>query len=106
MKFLRYNLQHFAEEGENNVDNTGGNTSGTSTNNSANDGDGSSVDMQALAEIISDKDKKLETLTKEVEELKKANAKMVVQMTTGARDTAKTFEENLLELVGAKPRKE
>lgn len=94
MKFLfRYNLQFFAEGGDDNAD--------TSSKSESEE-----VDVKALADLLSDKDKELKELTKQVEELKKANAKMVVQMSTGSQDTAKTFEENLLHLVGATPRKE
>ena len=99
---LNYNLQFFGEEDDaNNLDDN---------NNSSDDNTGSdgaiNEQVQALAEIISDKDKELKELTKQVEELKKANAKMVVQMSTGSKDSAKTFDENLLDLVGYKPRKE
>ena len=98
--YLKYNLQYFAEDGDTDADGSG---DSTDTNS---DSDRDEVDVKALAEIISDKDKELKELAKQVEELKKANAKMVVQMSTGNRETAKSFEENLLDLVGAKPRKE
>ena len=94
---MKYNLQYFAED---NDDNT---TIDSNDNNDTND---EQIDVKALADLLSDKDKELKELTKQVEELKKANAKMVVQMSTGTKETAKTFEENLLDLVGAKPRKE
>ena len=95
---MKYNLQYFAEDNDNDttpIDNTD-NTDNNDTE----------VDVKALADLLSDKDKEIKELTKQVEELKKANAKMVVQMSTGNRETAKTFEENLLDLVGYKPRKE
>lgn len=96
---LLYNLQFFAE----------GDLDGNSDSDSSNtsdDGDNGTVDVKALADLLSEKDNELKELTKQVEELKKANAKMVVQMSTGNKETTKTFEENLLDLVGAKPRKE
>lgn len=94
---MKYNLQYFAED---NDDNT---TIDSNDNNDTND---EQVDVKALADLLSEKDKELKEVRKEVEELKKANAKMVVQMSTGSQGTAKTFEENLLDLVGFKPRKE
>ena len=95
---MKYNLQYFAEDNDNDT------TPIDSTDNT--DNNDTEVDVKALADLLSDKDKELKELTKQVEELKKANAKMVVQMSTGNRETAKTFEENLLDLVGYKPRKE
>lgn len=94
---MKYNLQYFAEDNDDTtpIDNT--------DNSNNND---TEVDVKALADLLSEKDKELKELTKQVDELKKANAKMVVQMSTGNRETAKTFEENLLDLVGYKPRKE
>lgn len=94
---MKYNLQYFAEDNDDStsIDNTD-NTNNTDTE----------VDVKALADLLSEKDKELKEVRKEVEELKKANAKMVVQMSTGSQGTAKTFEENLLDLVGFKPRKE
>ena len=96
---LLYNLQFFAEG-----DSDGG--SNSDIGDSTDDGDNGTVDVKALADLLSDKDKELKELKNQVDELKKANAKMVVQMSTGNKETAKTFEENLLDLVGAKPRKE
>lgn len=93
---LRYNLQFFAED---NGDDAG---SDSSTDTGGTD----DIDVKALADLLSEKDNELKAMQKEVEELKKANAKMVVQMSTGNKESAKSFEENLLELVGAKPRKE
>lgn len=98
--YLKYNLQFFAEEGDSNADDSSGSTDSNTDSNR------DEVDVKALAEIITDKDKELKELAKQVDELKKANAKMVVQMSTGNRDSAKTFDENLFDLVGYKPRKE
>ena len=98
--YFKYNLQFFAEEGDSNADDSSGSTDSNTDSNR------DEVDVKALAEIISDKDRELKELAKQVEELKKANAKMVVQMSTGNRDSAKTFDENLFDLVGYKPRKE
>lgn len=99
---LKYNLQFFAEEGEGNVpDSTGDNNNGDNHNE-----DG--IDSQAFAEIISDKDKKIEQLEKDIADLKKSNANLIVKVNaaTNPPEQKKTFEENLLSMVGAKPRKE
>lgn len=98
--YLKYNLQFFAEEGDSNADDSSDSTDSNTDSNR------DEVDVKALVEIISDKDKELKEMAKQIEELKKANAKMVVQMSTGNRDSAKTFDENLFDLVGYKPRKE
>lgn len=93
---FKYNLQFFAED----------NNDSTDTDTSGNTDSADDIDVKALADLLSEKDNELKAMQKEVEELKKANAKMVVQMSTGNKESAKSFEENLLELVGAKPRKE
>lgn len=100
MKF-KYNLQFFAEEGKD-EDNT------TSTEDTDGGSTGSSdKDIEALAELISDKDKQIQQLEADITELKKSNASLLVKVSAGASATStKTFEENLLDLVGAKPRKE
>lgn len=99
-----YNLQFFAEGGDNEPDND------DVLDNPGNDdnGDGTrenEVDASAFAELISEKDKKIEEQEAEIKRLKKANAELTVKITTGAK-TEKTFDDNLLGLVGAKPRKE
>ncbi len=99
-----YNLQFFAE-GENDdpnnddvLDNPGDDDNGSGTGENE-------VDASAFAELISEKDKKIEELELENKKLKKANAELTVKVTAGTK-TEKSFEENLLGLVGMKPRKE
>ncbi len=111
---LKYNLQFFADGGNNNDVNANGNTdNGTSDNdrgddnNSGSDGDvHEDIDYKAFADLISEKDKELEQLRTEVDKLKKSNAELIVKVSAGAKHSEKTFEDNLLGLVGAKPRKE
>lgn len=93
------NIQFFAEEGDGDSEPTSGSDdSSTGT---------SDTDIAALAELISDKDKQIQQLEKSVADLKKSNAELLVKVNVGAAATqTKTFEENLLDLVGAKPRKE
>lgn len=100
MKYL--NLQFFAEDNdnENNTDND------NSTDNNADDSN-NQLDVSALADIITEKDKQIEQLQKDVTELKKSNANLLVRVNSGGNSTQeKSFEENLLDMVGAKPRKE
>lgn len=94
MKF-KYNLQFFAENEE-------------ETEESETKEETQEIDAAAFAELISDKDKKIEELEKDIAELRKSNASLLVKINANAsgETVKKTFEENLLTMVGAKPRKE
>lgn len=113
MKY-KYNLQFFADGGNDNDDNANGNTDngtpdnggGDGSNNSPNGDGNEDVGYKAFADLISEKDKELEQLRTEVDKLKKSNAELIVKVNAGAKHSEKTFEDNLLGLVGAKPRKE
>lgn len=104
------NIQFFAKEGEG--DGTGNSSDGDGNSTPTDGADGGSAggvdkDIEALAELISDKDKQIQQLEKDITELKKSNASLLVKVSAGAAATqTKTFDENLLDLVGAKPRKE
>lgn len=102
--FLKYNLQFFAEGEEN------GDGDDTIINGSSGDSDSveDKIDMQAFADIISEKDKQIEELQKDIAELKKSNANLIVKVNAAANppEQKKSFEETLLNMVGAKPRKE
>ena len=98
---LKYNLQFFAEGDDNGTDND--------TVDSTNIGDNTQqngVDTEAFAELISERDKKIETLEAEMKALRKSNADLLVKISTGGTTAKKTFDENLLDMVGYKPRKE
>ena len=100
--FLPMNLQFFAEDDDDNNDDV------PNPNGDGNNGDDntpSEIDASAFAELISEKDKKIEELELENKKLMKANAELTVKVTAGTK-TEKSFEENLLGLVGMKPRKE
>lgn len=101
---LKYNLQFF---GEDNDSGTNSDSENNNDNDSGNNDDtlGDKIDTQAFADIISEKDKEIKELQKGLEEVKKTNAQLLLRVNAGNR-TEKTFEENLLELVGYKPRKE
>ena len=114
-----YDLQYFGDNGddgngENNVggDNSNGtvSSSGAGNSSSGDSGAGQKVgepDVVALAEIISEKDKVIEQLQKDVADLKKSNAQLTVMINSDRSSSGKkSFEENLLTMVGAKPRKE
>lgn len=100
---LRYNLQFFGE----NDNDTDDNDVDDSVRNDDNDTDNNKdeVDASAFAELISEKDKKIEELEGEVRALKKTNAELTVRISAGQK-TERTFEENLLGLVGQPARKE
>lgn len=94
---LIYNLQFFAEDNDN---------EGTDNpSNDSVDNDTTSVDTEAFAELISERDKKITELENEMKALKKSNADLLLKISSKP-EQKKSFEENLLEMVGAKPRKE
>ncbi len=101
MKF-KYNLQFFGENENEGTDNNVDNNSGDNA-----DAGEDVLDVSALAEIISEKDKVIEQLQKDVADLKKSNANLLVKVNSAqSTESKKSFEENLLSMVGAKPRKE
>lgn len=111
---LLYNLQYFGDGSSNtsssDTDNSDNNNAENSVSNGQ-DGQGDvaggegTVDTSAFADIISDKDKKIEQIEAELKQLKKANADLLLKVNTGNK-TEQTFEESLLNLVGYKPGKE
>lgn len=101
---MKYNLQFF---GENNDGEDANNSNDAGTDWSSNSVENNEIDVQAFADIISEKDKQIEQLQKDVAELKKSNANLLVKVNSSTeQNTKKSFEENLLSMVGAKPRKE
>lgn len=74
-----YNLQFFADESSSTDDNIGDDSTGEGSDNSS-DGDGRGIDTSAFADIISEKDKKLEELEKEMKQLKKSNAELLLKI--------------------------
>lgn len=99
-----YDLQFFAEgENEDDMD-TSGDISGAVDNDSSDSS--TEISAEAFADLISDRDKKIETMEAEIKALKKSNAELLVKISNGGDSQGKTFEENLLNLVGYKPRKE
>lgn len=102
---IKFDLQFFADGGDDDGTDTVHDDNGSTTDGS--DNQYNEVDVSALAEIISDKDKQIEQLQKDVAELKRSNAQLIVQVNSGTtQGKKKSFEENLLDMVGAKPRKE
>lgn len=100
---IKYNLQFFGENEDGTDDSNVSDTTGDDVND--NDNQSSEVDAAAFAELISEKDKKIETLEAENKALKRANAELTVRVSAGEK-TEKSFEENLLGLVGQPARKE
>ena len=110
---LRYNLQFFA--GDNNG-NTGTNNGNTSTNNTNTDGDTNTgttntdsnntntngdgeqeIDPSAFADLISEKDKQIQQLQKDISELKKSNAMLTVRVNAGQKPPEFNTEKAILE---------
>lgn len=100
---MKYNLQFFAE-GESDDNNDDSTKVIDNTSSSSNSGEGQ-VDTEAFAELISERDTRIDELEREVKSLKKSNADLLVKISSGNR-TEKSFEEKLLNLVGDSPRKE
>lgn len=98
-----YNLQFFAD-GAGDDGEPSEPSGGSEGNDTGSDGAGG-IDPEAFAAILAEKDKKLDDLEKEMKQLKKSNAELLLKISAGQK-TEKTFEENLLSMVGAKPRKE
>lgn len=92
----------------NNTGNNDVNTDNNQSNTDSNSTNGEGIDTQAFADIISEKDKELEQMRQEIAELKKSNANLIVKVNAAVNPSVqkKSFEENLLNMVGAKPRKE
>lgn len=109
---MKYNLQYFAEgkDGDNTLSDNGNNddiSNGGNGSDSSDTGD-RTEDITALAELISDKDKQIQQLEQDIADLRKSNANLLVKVNAMANppEQKKSFEENLLSMVGAKPRKE
>ena len=99
--FIKYNLQFFGEDTSNEGDIIDTGDSNDDDNNTGETG----LDASAFADIISEKDKRIEELEAEVTKQKRTIAEMTVRISAGQK-TEKTFEENLLGLVGQPARKE
>ena len=86
-------------DNKNNTDNMFDNNS-PDDNSGDNDG-GSMADISdAVLDMLKEKDEKIEQLQKDVTELKKSNANLLVRVSAGEKHQEKSFEENLLGLVG------
>ena len=86
-------------DNKNNTDNMFDNNS-PDDNSGDNDG-GSMADISdAVLDMLKEKDQKIEQLQKDVTELKKSNANLLVRVSAGEKHQEKSFEENLLGLVG------
>lgn len=49
------------------------------------DNEGENIQVEALADLISDRDKKIEELTQEVTKLKKSNTEMLLRINAGQK---------------------
>lgn len=88
---LKYNLQYFADE-------TDQNETGTDEKSTDDTGtDDSGIDASAFADIISEKDKAIQQLQKDVAELKQTNAKLLVRVSADERKVEFDTEKAILE---------
>ena len=95
----KYNQMDDKMDNKNNTDNSFDNNS--PDNNSGDNDGGSMADISdAVLDMLKEKDEKIEQLQKDVTELKKSNANLLVRVSAGEKHQEKSFEENLLGLVG------
>ena len=85
-----------------NKDNTNNSLDNNSPDsNSRDNDDGNMADISdAVLDMLKEKDEKIEQLQKDVTELKKSNANLLIRVSAGEKHQEKSFEENLLGLVG------
>ena len=62
--------------------------------------DSNNIDVTAMVDMLKEKDQQIEQLQKDVTELKKSNANLLVRVSAGEKHQEKSFEENLFGLVG------
>ena len=86
-------------DNKNNTDNMFDNNS-PDDNSGDNDGGNMADISDAVLDMLKEKDEKIEQLQKDVTELKKSNANLLVRVSAGEKHQEKSFEENLLGLVG------
>lgn len=85
-----------------NKDNTNNSLDNNSPDSNSRDNDGGNMAdiSDAVLDMLKEKDEKIEQLQKDVTELKKSNANLLVRVSAGEKHQEKSFEENLLGLVG------
>ena len=83
-------------------------TSDTDNNNidNGNDSNNDDFDVVAMVDMLKEKEEQIESLQKDIAELKKSNANLIVKVNAGTKEPEKSFEENLFGLVGCPTRKE
>ena len=100
---LRYNLQFFAEGDNGNNDagnNTGNDDANVNNNNENSNNNGNKdeeIDAAAFADLISEKDKEIQQLQKDISELKKSNAMLTVRVNAGQKPQEFNTEKAILE---------
>ena len=99
---LRYNLQFFAEGDNGNNDagnNTGNDDANVNNNDNSNDNGNKNeeIDAAAFADLISEKDKQIQQLEKDISELKKSNAMLTVRVNAGQKPQEFNTEKAILE---------
>ena len=99
---LRYNLQFFAGDNNGNTNpdnNTGNDDANVNNNDSSNDDSNKNeeIDAAAFADLISEKDKEIQQLQKDITELKKSNAMLTVRINAGQKPQEFDTEKAILE---------
>lgn len=90
-----YNLQYFADEPSDSDE--PGEPGGTGEGGTpGSDGEGGGIDPEAFAAIIAEKDKKLDELDKEMKQLKKSNAELLLKISAGQK-TEKPIGETIID---------
>lgn len=64
------------------------------------DNESNNVDVADFLDMLKEKDDQIEQLQKDITELKKSNANLLVKVNAGTKHEEKTFEQNLMGLVG------
>lgn len=96
---FKYDLQFFAEDKDNGgADNPDKPSSDNSTDTTTDDNDLSKeIDPSAFADLISEKDKEIQQLQKDISELKKSNAMLTVRVNAGQKPQEFDTEKAILE---------
>lgn len=91
---MKYDLQYFADDTSSDDATDSIDGAGEGSDNST-DGNGG-IDTEAFAAIIAEKDKKLEELDKEMKQLKKSNAELLLKISADKKPE-KPLEQTIID---------
>lgn len=92
---IKYNLQFFSEGTDPTPSEGTDPTPSEGTDPTPSEGD--PIDVQAFADLISEKDKEIQQLQKDIAELKKSNAQLTVRVNAGQKPVEFNTEKAILE---------